>query len=493
MDALRLGFRTSLFSACLLLSATLHAEAIPSAEAFGTIPAISEVELSPSGKLLAWHEATPKGSFAVIFDLDAHAIKRTVPVTPDVSIRSLAWSDDETLLITVGGFTTYGEVNAAHHYDVERTYAADVSDGKARMLLMRDAERAYVTGATLQAWRTPKPKKVIMSTWDYSPTRARQQTGSHLDVGRKDDGWASVVFEVDTRSGKGTPIATGTAFTSDWVVDKEGQPVARSEWNPTPAVFSIMVRSGGGWKEILHEEKQGRRALYGLNKEETALIVSSKTSDARRGLWLLPLDGSEGRPLLEDEANDISDVQYDRITREPVSASIGGASQELRWLDPEAEKRFRRIAGAFKGKRVAMYGRSEDGNRVLAQVDGPSSPPVFYFVDFTKGTADTVGEAYPALIDAKLGEMRAISYKARDGVMIPAYLTLPPSSAGKDLPMVVLPHGGPESRDDYAFDWWAQFLAVRGYAVLQPQFRGSTGFGEAWRRAGYGCRRPRRA
>jgi dipeptidyl aminopeptidase/acylaminoacyl peptidase len=109
---------------------------------------------------------------------------------------------------------------------------------------------------------------------------------------------------------------------------------------------------------------------------------------------------------------------------------------------------------------------------------------VYYFVDFSEGTADTVGEEYPALLDVKLGEMRAISYAARDGAMVPAYLTLPPGSDGKNLPLVVLPHGGPEARDDYAFDWWAQFLAVRGYAVLQPQFRGSTGFGRAWAAAG---------
>src|SRR5262249_49370644 len=138
----------------------------------------------------------------------------------------------------------------------------------------------------------------------------------------------------------------------------------------------------------------------------------------------------------------------------------------------------------FKGKRIVVYGRSEDGKRVVAQVDAPSSPPAYYFVDLAKGTADTVGEAYPELSGAKLGDVHVIRYKARDGAMVPAYLTTPPGSEAKKLPLVVLPHGGPEARDNYAFDWWAQFLAVRGYAVLQPQFRGSTGFGAAWRMAG---------
>jgi dipeptidyl aminopeptidase/acylaminoacyl peptidase len=80
--------------------------------------------------------------------------------------------------------------------------------------------------------------------------------------------------------------------------------------------------------------------------------------------------------------------------------------------------------------------------------------------------------------------VESITYKARDGTVIPAHLTLPPGAETRNLPLVVLPHRGPEARDYAEFDWWAQFLATRGYAVLQPQFRGSTGFGDAFRLAG---------
>lgn len=485
MEASRLGLYAILASVTLLNATTLRAADPPPAEAFGTIPDISDVELSPDGKLLAWHSLGPKGSVAVTFDLDAGARKRAFPIDPNAKFRSLTWADNETLLITVSAFATFGQKNAADHYEVARTYSANISDGEVHMLLMRDGARQWVTGADLLAWRTSKPHTVIMSTLDFSEALARQQTGSNLKVGRKDEGWVSQVFEVDTRTGKGARIATGTAFTVDWIVDKTGKPVARSEWNPAISQFTILARDGGGWKEVLRQKDEGTRTVYGLTEDETALVISATTPEGRRTLWKLPLDGSEGRPLLENETDDISHLSFDRITRTPVTAWLGGAEPKSRWLDPEAEKRFRRVAGAFKGKMVRVYGRSEDGQRVVAEVQSPSSPPVFYFVNFAKGTADTVGEAYPGLIDAKLGEVRAISYKARDGVQVPAYLTVPPGSDGKNLPLVVLPHGGPEARDEYEFNWWAQFLAVRGYAVLQPQFRGSTGFGEAWRRAGY--------
>ena len=485
MDASRFAARLVLTSILLAPVTTLQAADAPPAEAFGMLPAVSEVELSPDGKLLAWSQPGPKGPQAVIYDLDAHANRRVMGLDPTMKLRSLTWADNETLLITASLFATYGERGAANHYEVYRTFAADVSSGKTTMLLMADGSRPFVTGATLLAWHTPKPKTVVMSTFDFSELKAKQQTGSRLKVGRQDEGWVSFVFQVDTRTGKGTSIESGSAFTHDWVVNRNGDPVARSEWNPASALFTIEAKAGGGWKEIFRLKDEGMREVYGLTSDEKSIVISSTSSTGRGSLWTLPLDGSSaGAALLEDEKNDVSDISYDRITHTPVSASLGGAEQESRWLDKDAEKRFRRIAGAFKGKRVAVYGRSEDGQRVLARVESPASPPVYYFVDFTKGTADTVGEAYPGLIDVKLGEVRAISYTARDGAAVPAYLTIPPGSDGKNLPLIVLPHGGPEARDDYEFDWWAQFLAVRGYAVLQPQFRGSTGFGAAWEAAG---------
>jgi dipeptidyl aminopeptidase/acylaminoacyl peptidase len=121
---------------------------------------------------------------------------------------------------------------------------------------------------------------------------------------------------------------------------------------------------------------------------------------------------------------------------------------------------------------------------MIAYVSSPSHPASFYLMDLTTNKADLVGEEYPGLASAQLGEVRVVSYTARDGTTIPAYLTLPPGGLEKDLPLVVLPHGGPEDRDDFAFDWWPQFIATRGYAVLQPQYRGSTGFGDAFRLAG---------
>jgi len=140
--------------------------------------------------------------------------------------------------------------------------------------------------------------------------------------------------------------------------------------------------------------------------------------------------------------------------------------------------------GAVGGERTKAWAYPLDG--AAAKVGSRSAPATYYMVDFRKGTADIIDEDYPALAAVPLGTTESIWYKARDGADIPAYVTAPPGVPAKNLPMVVLPHDGPESRNYPShFDWMAQFLATRGYVVFQPQFRGSTGFGEKHRKAGY--------
>jgi hypothetical protein len=113
MDAPRRWIRLSFLSLTLLAPPALLGSDIPAAEAFGTIPEISDVELSPDGKLLAWHQVQAQRSFAVIFDLETRRMRKALPVEEAVKLRGLTWADNETLLVTASAFATYGSTNAA--------------------------------------------------------------------------------------------------------------------------------------------------------------------------------------------------------------------------------------------------------------------------------------------------------------------------------------------------------------------------------------------
>ena len=453
--------------------------------AFAALPRISDVELSPGGDLLAWRDQGASGAGVEVFEIATGKYRRTMGNIPkSVVVRSLRWADDETLLLTVSKVEQLPAQVQLRRYTFYRTISVDVDSGKMCMLLMSGGYRGWVTGADLVAWHTARPHTVIMSTWDYSRLAAREQTGTHISDARADSGWISQLFLVDTRTGKGTAIADGDQYWDEWVVNADGAAVARSEWRPQSKLFLVQARTAMGWRQIFERHDGQPLTLYGLSSDGKSIIASGPRRDGWIGLLAIARDGSGAKDLLPDEAADVQGVILDRFSGTPVGVEFGGIDPQVRWLDTAAQVRYESIARAFPGRQVAVYGHSQDGSRVVAEVQDRSHPPIYYLVDFKTHRADTIGEAYPALANVTLGSVRRITYTARDGTSIPAYLTIPPGAAPKDLPMVVLPHGGPEAHDSPNFDWLAQFLAVRGYAVLQPEFRGSTGFGETFRSAG---------
>jgi dipeptidyl aminopeptidase/acylaminoacyl peptidase len=466
-------------SGCAIASASP-----PSVEAFGKIPQVRNVALTPDGKTVAWEENAHATPSVLALDLAAGKVLRAFPIDPGMKLRRLSWADDATLLMDVSiTHTVRGDMDYTEEFF--RTIAGDIETGRTRMLLMNDATRQYVTGASLLSVRTDKPHRVTIATWDFNLTFHREEIGTRLSGKRKDSGWVHTVFSVDTRSGSANAIEYGSQFTEDWVVDPNGTPVARSDWDPGRRSFTILAKEGRGWRVVHRQDDGGRLTLGSLSPDGKSVLALGANGADRSKLWAIPLDGSGARVFVEDPVLDVESVIHDPFDGAPVAVNFGGLSQRTQWIESKAEARFKSLNKAFPGRDIWTVDRSRDGKRVVVRVESPSFPPTYYLVDFATGRADIVGEEYPGLANVKLGEVQLFSYKARDGYEVPAYLTLPPGVAREKLPLVVLPHGGPEARDDLAFDWKAQFLASRGYAVLQPQFRGSTGFGEAHRKAGY--------
>jgi dipeptidyl aminopeptidase/acylaminoacyl peptidase len=155
------------------------------------------------------------------------------------------------------------------------------------------------------------------------------------------------------------------------------------------------------------------------------------------------------------------------------------------YVDPLVSTGLARIRALFPNAQVNVQSASRDRDNFILRVDGPDHPTGTYFhADVTAGKVRQLGSRYPAIATSDVAPVKAFTYAARDGLAIPAYLTLPARTAPEKLPLVVMPHGGPESRDSASFDPWVQFIATRGYAVFQPQFRGSDGYGLEFRQAG---------
>lgn len=470
----------ALFGCICLCASSLSWAAPPPVAAFGQTPAMEFVALSPSGTLLAWLDNRDAHPLLHIFDLSKGAIRKRIGAPPNATVRDLSWFDEETLF--VGASMAFRPDVSGPTYEWYRKMSVDITSGASHILLHGSGSFQNVTGSTLLSMRTSKPKKVIMSSWNWSATKYTQATGSRVAGGRKDDGWTYNLYEVDAVSGEPRLIELGTPYTNAWVVDADGQPVARSEWRADR--FTLLHRRDNSWSEIFNVSGEAP-VILGLANDGSGVLMRAVLNRPYRAIWRVPFDGSAPQMVISDEQSDIGGLIRDPYSQTIVGAWSTGNDAQIFWLDDKARAKATALTKSFGGKEADLLGRSADGTRALVSVTTHATPAMYYLIDYNKRTADIVGEEYPALADATLGEVRELTYKARDGYEIPAFVTLPAGAGDKQLPLVVLPHGGPESRDVRTFDWIAQFLASRGYAVLQPQFRGSTGYGEAHRKAGY--------
>lgn len=469
----------------MVMAMTCAARAAPPpVEAFGRKPAMTSVDLNPSGNRIAFIEDDGVSARVVIHDLAASKVLRNIRVPEKVKLWRVRWADEDTVLIDQS-ITTSVNLDQRFTEEFERWVAIDATSGPERVLLMREGTRAFVSAVGMVRARTTRPGKVFMMAPDWSAARHGEQTGSRLVGGRKDSGWALNAYEVDLASGNGRQIGSGSPFTTGWLVDDSGDLLVRRDFDPKDEQFTVLARSGLSWRTLYSSKGCEPLGLVAFSADRKAVIAQGRAcGEEREKLWSLPLDGSPASALYAHAELDVQGTYVDTVDGTLLGVALGGAEQPSHWLDEGTGRRLAGLRKSFGARQVSIVSRSSNGQRIVARVADEAHPRTYYLVDYAAGKADILSEAYPLLAGVALGAVREFRYPARDQYALLAYLTLPPGSDGRNLPLVVMPHGGPESRDDLDFDWVTQFLASRGYAVLQPQFRGSSGFGQAHADAG---------
>jgi dipeptidyl aminopeptidase/acylaminoacyl peptidase len=454
-------------------------------EAYGNLEAVDHVTINPAGQRLAWVANDGNSTQVTVLDLETRRTMRSFAVDPGFKVREIDWADDDTLLFAVSATLTSTRRRWPSRLELLRWLAGDVASGRLQILLT-DGNKRDLGGSQLVRRHVEKPGTLIMSSMDFAVQNQGTEIGTRLGGKRRDSGYQLNVFEISTADGKSRLLESGTPFTTEWLADAKGNPIVRSEWNPEFHRFSVLAKNGGSWKRILEVENGGDAWMAGLLENDTSVAVMTHNGEARATLWAVPLDGSPAKKLVDEPALETEGIYVDPYDDRITGVRMGGAERPYRWLDAGAEKRAASLGRTFAGKRSILVSRSADNKRVVVEVESQSSPPVYYLVDYVAKKADIVGEQFPGLADQPQGPVREFSYAARDDYALFGYLTVPVGAEEKNLPLVVLPHGGPEARDTPEFDWWSEFLASRGYAVFQPQFRGSTGLGSEHRLAGRG-------
>ncbi|MES2904719.1 MAG: S9 family peptidase [Pseudomonadota bacterium] len=250
--------------------------------------------------------------------------------------------------------------------------------------------------------------------------------------------------------------------------------------------FRYRKQGSRDWETLGEYNSRGGEGIWPVEVEgqsNTAFVL--KKTNGRDALYRMALDGSGTlTPIASDPKVDIDGVVRIGKGRKVIGYTYSDDQRRVVYFDPEYKKLAGALARAIpKFPLIHLDGSSADGQKLLIFASADTNPGGYYVLDRATKKMTELALVRPALESKALASVKPITYAARDGVKIPAYLTLPPGSSGKALGAVVLPHGGPSSRDEWGFDWLAQFFAARGYAVIQPNYRGSSGYGEEFQNA----------
>ena len=432
-------------------------------EAYAALPAISSVAVSDDGTELAYLSRggemaqvvvqARSGEVLVTIDVSDRRPNRVFWVSKDhVAIESLVLNSD--LVISDSHFPQLDIVNVR-------------TRGVARVL--RSADKAVIN-AVFDHWRG-----------DYrgEPTLYVQGVTTEAYAYTND------VYRIDLNSGRGRRIATGLEDTRGYLVRPDGEIAARIAVSRDNGRTRLTAPAGGGgWRTVFEQRALlDGPGIWGFAQDPDKVIVSTLEGTDTYLTEISLSTGETGERRLQ--AEDAAGPMYDRNQR-LVGLGVVGDDGRYTFYEPLLEQAWTVLVQGLPGKRLRLASFSSDYQTVVVHSEGDTDAGTYYLYDAAARSVSVVGRAYPDVGPEGIAPVSMMTYEAGDGMELYGYLTLPRGRSVRDLPLIVLPHGGPASRDYARFDWWSQALASRGYAVFQPQFRGSDGFGEPYLQAGYG-------
>jgi dipeptidyl aminopeptidase/acylaminoacyl peptidase len=294
---------------------------------------------------------------------------------------------------------------------------------------------------------------------------------------------------MDAYTGRRYPVARAPVRNARFATDNAGV-VRFANGSGIDNIRKLYYRKGDGaeWELISDEAVTHRHeAPIGFSADDQTAYLQSEQMEGPDAIIALDIATGKRREVLRDDDTDPYRIIYRNGTQIPVGVFFMDGKPRTLFFDNASKEAvlYRSLEAAFGGDPVRITSQTSDGRLALVQVWSDRNPGDFYIFDTVAKKAAHLLSRSDWFDPEKMASMTPIELKARDGLMLHGYVTLPKGASGKNLPMVVMPHGGPFGiQDNWGFDSEAQMLAEAGYAVLQLNYRGSGGYGAAFMRAG---------
>jgi dipeptidyl aminopeptidase/acylaminoacyl peptidase len=444
-------------------------------EAYGKLPTFENGAVSPDGKLLALEMTDGDKRVVLIED----PVKKTMIGAlraGEHKVRDIQWAGSDHLIVTTSTATYIPEVTApTTEWLVAQDY--NVRTGEQTPLIKENAgnnERFHEEEKLNVISDRPQIRMIGGKPYAFLGVIQFPYEKGVLCLDKVDLSGGPSIIEAD-----------GSEFTRQWFVDPAGAPLAQGEYDHRTSTWTLRLADKGSWRTVKSVQAPiDVPGILGLGQDGRSVVVEDH-EDGRPVVRLAELSASDWAapdPALQDK-----DLIFDDSSGALIGTQyLEGDDYQTHFFAPADQAIWEGTLRACPGDIVRLVSMSQDHHRLLVDDDSPSLGPGYFFVDVDAKSASWIGAAYDKLDTGDVGEVRSIAFKAADGLALSGYLTLPHGKDAKNLPLIVFPHGGPAVRDIPGFDWWAQAMASRGYAVLQVNFRGSYGFGEDFLSAGYG-------
>jgi dipeptidyl aminopeptidase/acylaminoacyl peptidase len=419
---------------------------------YGHLPAVEDVALSPDGSRVAYIRTLGDQRLIAIQALTGDR-KPSIIRAAEVKLRGIQWIDDDNLLIiTSSTGVPRGLIGADH--ELYMLQICNVGKRKLTNVDFRVSNEDVVNVAE----GIPMTRVVNGSAQLFVP-------GAYVEGHTKPG-----MFRMDLAHHSTQLVTKGSEPLTRWLVDDKGQIAAEFDYRERTQQWSVRARKG----DRLTVMAEGQTTLeipymVGFSADGASIVVRFIENGDPVWKSLSLADGSWSGPISDG-------MYYDHVIEDRITGRIIGGVSRLdntyTFLDPKIQAQWNSVARALNGQRIDLVSHTDDFSKFIVRVFGAKKGFDYALFDRNTRQLDFFSPVYEGL--KQICDVKPVSYPAADGLEITGYLTLPCSGSEKGLPLVVLPHGGPASADTNDFHWWAQALATQGYAVLQPNFRGSS-------------------
>jgi dipeptidyl aminopeptidase/acylaminoacyl peptidase len=484
---------------CLLASAAALAAAGPAranpplaGDIFRT-PDMESATLSPDGERLVYMRRLGRRSPSVqiyVIDLTQPGMVSRRIAHLDFDAQWVRWGGNGRIVIALSQRTRLAEGLTIVSNSAGRLFLTDHIEYRFALSLTPDGRDPVVLynpeGRQLEA-----SQRYLDDVVDFLPNdpdhvllAVRHANRSSLDLHR-----------VNLITGQAERIERGQRGTIAWFTNGDGRAVMRFDVTRSFREIEVLARRPGEsrWRSVAQRRfsdfsqlQEGVTWVARSERHDEALVTAQNPDTGTTGLYRFDLEtGRLSDPIFSVPDYDIEAVQTDPLTARPVTLTWSDERRNIVSFDPVTDAHLAPLEDFF-GDDVSVLPIQRAGANILLLVTGPQEPGSYFVYDHERRQVEPVGPANVLLQASALGQVSVHRYQARDQTQLFGYLTRPAQSPPGPGPLVVLPHGGPESRDHYEFDALAQLFAAAGLTVFQPQFRGSYGFGDAFRTAGHG-------